>query len=198
MNAVLRKFVPRAPRYILRPQDRNVMRFSLEDTVGPAGIEETLLLNLSESGAAFLTTSAARIEVGERIKVEVPVPSGEQIAWWARVVRVEEYEPRNWFGKRDAFSGPTRLMVGLRFEDLPGGHAKALRKGIEQSFIKAVREQRYRTWNYYRIIFLQHLPKFIAYAALTALTFWFLYWISLPSDNYDSKRGAPWGQRFKF
>jgi hypothetical protein len=82
MNAILRKFVPRAPRYILRPNDRKNMRFSLEDTVGPAGIEETILMNLSQTGVAFLTNGAARIEVGERIKVEIPIPSGEQIAWW--------------------------------------------------------------------------------------------------------------------
>jgi hypothetical protein len=198
MNAALRKFIPRAPRYVLRPQDRNVMRFSLEDTVGPAGVEETLLLNLSESGAAFVTSKALRIEVGERIKVEVPVPSGEQIAWWAKVVRVEEYVPRGWFSRGDAFSDSGRVIVALKFEDLPQGHSKSLRKGIEQSFLKAARDQRHRTYMYYKVLLLQHLPKAILVIALTLLAFAVLYWLQLPDEHYDSKRGAPWGERIKF
>lgn len=197
MNA-LRRFIPRAPRYVLRPQDRNVMRFSLEDTIGPAGTEQTLLLNLSETGAAFIATNAARIEVGERIKVEIPIPSGEQIAWWAKVVRVEEYVPRGWFSRRDSFEDSGKVVVALKFEDLPQGHSKSLRKGIEQSFLQAARDQRHRTRMYYKVLLLQHLPKALMMILLTALTFAILYWLQMPDENYDPKRGAPWGERFKF
>jgi hypothetical protein len=45
MSENLRKFVPRAPRYVLRPQDRKVMRFSLEDSLGQGGVEHTILIN---------------------------------------------------------------------------------------------------------------------------------------------------------
>ncbi len=174
------------------------MRFSLEDTVGPAGAEETLLINLSETGAAFIASSASRIEVGERIKVEIPIPSGEQIAWWARVVRVQEYEPRGWFSKRDAFADSGRVVVALRFEQLPQGHSKTLRKGIEQSFLKAARDQRHRTYMYYQVMILQHLPKIMLVIFTTIVAFAILYWLQLPDENYDPKRGAPWGERFKF
>lgn len=197
MNSVLRKFVARAPRYVLRPADRKSMRFSLQDTVGPAGIEETLLINLSETGVAFLTARGARVEVGELIKVEVPIPSGEQIAWWGRVVRVQEHHTRQWFSEDD-FAEPARLLVAITFEDLPEAHSRALRKGIEQSFIKAVREQKYKTWNYYRAVLSQNFLRFTAYLVLIALAFGFLYYFSRPADNYDGSRGAPWGQRFKF
>ena len=198
MSEALRKFLPRAPRYILRPQDRNVMRFSLEDTHGPAGIEQTLLINLSESGLAFLTSRSVRVEVGERIKVEIPIPGGEQIAWWARVVRVQEYEPRIWFSSRDQFASNPRLMVALHFEQLPEAHSRTLRKGIERSFLKAVRDQRYRTWMYYKVFAIQNALQIFAYIALTISAFALLYWLSQPDESYDGRKGAPWGQRFKF
>lgn len=174
------------------------MRFSLEDTVGPAGIEQTILLNLSETGAAFITSNVARIEVGEKIKVEIPIPSGEQIAWWGKVVRVQEYESRSWFSKRDAFEDSGRVIVALRFDDLPQGHGKAIRKGIEQSFLAIAREQRHRTLMYYKVLFFQHIPKALFFLALTAIAFAILYYLQMPDENYDSKRGAPWGERIKF
>lgn len=173
------------------------MRFSLENTSGPGAIEETLLLNLSESGVAFLASSHTPLEVGERIKVEIPVPGEDQIAWWARVVRIEEYSPRSWF-RRDDFTEPTHLLVGLRFEALPEAHTRRIRKGLERSFLQVLRDQRYRKWMYYRVWAQQHALQLLAYALITAAAAGLLYWLSLPDDRYDAKRGSPWGQRFKF
>jgi hypothetical protein len=197
MAEKIRRFLPRAPRYILRPEDRNVMRFGLQDG-NLSTVQQTLLLNLSESGVAFATTSSQRFEIDDLIMVEIPIPNGEQIAWWARVVRIQTYEPNRWWSKRDAFFDESRVLVAATFERLPEGHSRALRKGIDQSFLRAARDQRYRTWNYYRVLFLEHFVQFLAYLALTVLAFGLLYWWTRPDANYDKDRGAPWGERFKF
>ncbi|MGE0529129.1 MAG: PilZ domain-containing protein [Bdellovibrionales bacterium] len=194
----VRKFISRAPRYVLRPQDRHIMRFSLQETRGAGGIEHTILLNLSETGAAFLADQGTEFKVGEQIKVEIPIPGGDQIAWFARVVRIQEYEPRTWLFGQDPFADQGKHLIALTFEDLPEPHSRAIRKGIEDSFLKAMREQQYRNWFYYRAYILHNLWQFIAYITLTILALGFIYYFSRPSENYDSKRGAPWGQRFKF
>lgn len=174
------------------------MRFSLQETRGAGGIEHTILLNLSETGAAFLADQGTEFKVGEQIKVEIPIPGGDQIAWFARVVRIQEYEPRTWLFGQDPFADQGKHLIALTFEDLPEPHSRAIRKGIEDSFLKAMREQQYRNWFYYRAYILHNLWQFIAYITLTILALGFIYYFSRPSENYDSKRGAPWGQRFKF
>ena len=50
----------------------------------------------------------------ERIKVEIPIPSGDQIAWWGSVMRLEEYQGRSWGFQKDPFETP-KLVVGVRF-----------------------------------------------------------------------------------
>ncbi|HMN66931.1 MAG TPA: PilZ domain-containing protein [Bdellovibrionales bacterium] len=196
----LRNFVQRSPRYVLRPTDRNVMRFGLKDSHGGAHTEDTLLVNLSESGLAFLVPNGTKLEIGERIMVEIPIPGGEQLAWWARVIRMQLHHSRGWFSAR-ARNNPqdgSQVMVGLAFEPLPPGHSRALKKGIEKSFLAAMREQRQRNLLYYKVLLTQNILPLMGYVILTLLAFGFLYYISLPDENYDAKRGAPWGQRFKF
>lgn len=171
------------------------MRFGLQDG-NMATIQQTLLLNLSESGVAFITTSSQSFAINDLIMVEIPIPNSEQIAWWARVVRVQTYEPNRWWGKRDKFFDDPRVLVAATFEKLPEGHSRALRKGIERSFLQAARDQRYRTINYYRVFITQHFVKFLAYLALCALAFGLLYWWTRPDAKYD--KGVSWGERFKF
>ncbi len=200
MGERLRKFMPRAPRYVLRPQDRSAMRFSLEHTGHKGEIQKTLLVNLSETGVAFLIERGQEPHLGERIKVEIPIPGEDQIAWWGRVARIQEHEA----GSRWMFSTSHNeieedmVLVGVRFEALPTPHSRAIRRGIEKSFMQAMRDQHYRTWLYYRALFMQNVFKATALVLFAIAAFAFMYWISLPGENYDSKRGAPWGERFKF
>lgn len=195
MADALRKFHNRAFRYVLRTQDDRDMRFALERAGGVAGVEQTLLLNLSETGCAFLVDGAVEIAMNERIKVEIPVPQGAKIAWWGRVVRIEEHEPASWRFSSDAFRGEPKIKIGVRFDPLPEGHSRALRKGLEQSFMKAMRDQHYRNWLYYRAVVLQNLWKALLIIGLAAAAGAALYVLSLPSGNYTSERGAPWGER---
>jgi hypothetical protein len=198
MGENLRRFVPRSFRYVLRAEDRKVMRFSLAEDEGPGGIEKTLLLNMSETGVAFLVSSKTSVSLNERIMVEIPIPNGDQLAWWGRVVRLQEYEPRSWAFGKDQFADSPKIIVGVRFDTLPEGHSRALRKGIEASFMKAMRDQQYRNWVYYRTFAQQYLWKAALAAVLIAFTIGFIWFFTRPSSNYDPVKGAPWGERFKF
>jgi len=198
MGESLRRFVPRAPRYILRTQDRNVMRFGLSSLRGPAHIEQTILLNLSETGAAFVTDDTSDIKIGDSIKVEIPIPGGDQIAWFARVVRIQEYEERHWWQSGGADARRDQILIGLRFEELPAPHTRAIRKGIEASFLKALHDQQVRKVLYYKAWLTQNLFPIIGYFLLTCAAIGFIYLMTRPSENYDGNRGAPWGDRFKF
>lgn len=198
MGENLRRFVPRAFRYVLRAQDRKVMRFSLDEEQGPSGIAQTYLLNMSETGLAFLVSNKASVHLNERIKVEIPIPNGDQLAWWGRVVRVEEYEPSQWLFSKDPFTDNTQTMVGVRFDELPEGHSRAIRKGIEASFMQAMRDQQFRNWLYYRTVARTYVFKALVAVLLLGLTATFLWYFSKPSANYDPVKGAPWGERFKF
>jgi hypothetical protein len=197
MTEALRKFVQRAPRYILRPQDRKDMRFSLEHTIGQGGIESTLLLNLSETGVAFVVDQSIAPKVGDRIKVEVPIPQGDRIAWWGNVVRTGVFEPRGWL-KRDRFHNDSRIFVAVAFDELPEQHSRALRRGLNRSFLQAMRDQKYLTLNYYFKAIAENIFKILLYTLLTAAVIGFIYYFTLPSSNYDPNRGTMWGERFKF
>jgi hypothetical protein len=195
----LRRFIPRAFRYVLRPQDRKTMRFSLDGSHGGADISETILINLSETGVAFVVSSGAGLEINERIKVEIPIPEGEQIAWWGRIVRLQAFEPTGWQARSRAFDGDdTRVLVAIRFDELPDGHTRAIRKGLERSFMQAMRDQQYRNWLYYRTYASHYVWKVAIGFVLLAATAWFLWYFSQPSSNYDGEKGAPWGERYKF
>ena len=172
------------------------MRFGLQEG-NLSTVQQTLLVNLSETGVAFLTSSNQRFELGDLIMVEIPIPEGEQIAWWARVVRLQSHEPRRSWGRRDKFFETAYTLVACTFEDLPTAHSRALKKGIDRSFLKAMREQRYRTFHYYKTFFMEHVVQLLAYAILCAMAFGLMYYWSRPDENYDAKRGSPWGQRFK-
>lgn len=198
MSGILRQFVSRSSRYTLRPQDKNLMRFSLETSgSGKGAIQETILLNLSQTGVGFLVDAATAPHMGDRVMVEIPVPSGDQVAWWAKVVRIEEFVPKRRFSQRDEFFEDRKFIIGLRFEALPDAHSAALRKGIEDSFLKIMRDQRYLNWLYYKTV-ARRAGEVLFYIALAAAAAYFIYWLAQPDANYDAKRGALWGERIKF
>ncbi len=62
------------------------MRFGLQEG-NLSTVQQTLLLNLSETGVAFVTTSASKFAIDDLIMVEIPIPNGEQIACGPRGAR---------------------------------------------------------------------------------------------------------------
>ena len=198
MGEKVRRFINRSPRYVLRPEDEKTLRFSFMQHSGTAGVNETLMVNLSETGVAFIMDQDHHPGVGELIKVEIPVPGGERIAWLGRVMHVRDFQASRWFARRDRFQGLPKVIVGVHFEELPDGHSRALRRGIEQSFVKIMQEQKYRNLNYFKALFFQYMPRTVFYILLTLMALGFIYYFQLPDAKYDAKRGTQWGERFKF
>lgn len=132
MNQVLRKFIPRAPRYVLRPSDSQVLSFSKANERGAK--HETRIINLSSTGIAFLVDRSEAPRIGDHIKIEFPIPSGTQVAWWARVVRMESYSDQRWWEDKDSFDSPKQVVVGVHYIDLPDGHRRDIQKGLENRY----------------------------------------------------------------
>jgi hypothetical protein len=195
MNS-LRRYVHRAPRYVLRPNDKHMVRYLPEQLRGPMAVHKTKMINVSETGMAIMVDSQVAPHIGERMKVELPVPGGEQIAWWARVVRTELVEASWWANEIEDHHD--QIVVGLRFEELPSGHRKAIRRGLEARFIEDVRERRRQKLLFLYASMLENSGKLLLWAACIIAAALILYLLSRPSANYDPEHGAPWGERFQF
>ncbi len=194
MSNGLRNFIPRAPRYVLRPNDERFLRFAHHDD--RSNSYATRFLNLSETGLAFVIDRDTAPQIGDIIKIEFPVPGDGQVAWFARVIRIEEYVAEKSWHRRLDQSLDDYVVVGVRFHDLPVGHQNAIRAALNHKF-NAILRERYRE-NFYQFssFLAAHFWKSVVYLALAITTFLILYFFSLPSANYDQDHGAPWGQRF--
>lgn len=195
MGQVLRRFVPRAPRYVLRPNDNQMLRFAPNKVHNRS--HSTRFLNVSETGLAFLIERSSAPTIGELIKIEFAVPGGEQIAWFAKVIRLEEYSPNAWWTHQDSLDHHRDVLVGIQFHQLPDAHRQSIRVHLQAKFREVLRNRQMARWENARTFFTEHGLKLLIYAISALLTFAILYLLSRPSPNYDSKRGAPWGQRFK-
>lgn len=193
MDPLLKKFITRAPRYVLRPNDNHLMRYA-QDLSQTAFT--TRLLNLSNTGLAFVVARNSIPQVGDTLKVEFQVPGGEPIAWWAKVARVEPYTSEKWWLRSDPYMHDEHVLVAAEFENLPLGHVENLKSGLYRAFFEAVRDiQRERLKALFAMAKGKAKPLFF-YVLITLAAAYFLYAISRPDANYNSKRGAPWGQRF--
>lgn len=195
MDNPVRRFIPRAPRYVLRPNDKHMVRYASEYDRRPI-IQRTRLLNLSETGMAIEMDLSECPHVGERLKVELPVPAGEQIAWWARVVRTNIRRKQWW--TTHAEMEPEKVVVALQFEGLPQGHIAAIRKGLNERFLEEMRERRQAQLVYLRALWIKNTWKILGWAAAAFVVAFTLYWLSRPSANYDPEKGTGWGERFQF
>lgn len=140
MNQILRKFIPRAPRYVLRPGDSEVMRFSPKS--GHGKIQQTKFLNISQTGLAFMADSSQTPHIGEMIKIEFSIPGGEQVAWWAKVVRIEAYSDSRWWDKTNDSNSTDHIVIAVTYVDLPEGHRRQIQQGLSQRF-KELKKQYY-------------------------------------------------------
>lgn len=131
MGSATGRYHPRAPRYVLRPFDRTLLRFKSPSTKGATFAAN--VVDLSESGLSFELFEGDRPEPNELLKVEFAVPGLRQIACFATVTRIET----------NLESGPESLesrgvRIAIRFHGLPPAHQQALQTGLsERSHAKA-------------------------------------------------------------
>jgi len=128
MNAKkMDQFEARAPRYRMKGTDNSVLRFSAY-AKGSKKLQ-TRILNLSETGMAFLLPIFENPKEGEIIKIEFQVPGGGVVACFARIMRLELHKV---FSEHD---GPKAFrLVAVTFIDLPVAHRKEIREGIMAKF----------------------------------------------------------------
>lgn len=196
MAQPLRKFVARAPRYLLRPDDNRMMRFAADNEQHRT--YSTQFYNVSESGLAFIVDRKSAPRVGDLIKLEFSIPGGDQIAWFAKVVRIEEHQVAPWWSERRDREEVRDVLIGVTFQALPEGHRRAIRQHLQTRFQEVVRENKRRRLRHLALFIAEHGWQLVVYAIAALLTFSMLYLLSRPGPNYDPQKGAPWGQRFKF
>ena len=130
---------PRAPRYVIEIGDNEVVRFAMS----PRGSKamHTRIINLSESGMAFLCPYLTAPREGEKIKVEFTAPNTDSIACFANVVRVQIHKTYREDQKPQTFK-----LVAVEFENLPSKQRQMLSSGLTQQFQKKQAEYKRKQW----------------------------------------------------
>lgn len=170
------------------------MRFAHQNDHGRS--YTTHFIDISQTGLAFVTDADHAPHLSELIKIEVPLSEKDSIAWWGRVVRIEEYAPHKWYMKDKDFQDGNQILVAITFHELPTGHAQIIRETLDKKFkeLHALRQrERFRQLT---LFLVHHFWQVLFYVSCITATFWILYYLSRPSENYDAEKGAPWGERF--
>jgi hypothetical protein len=193
MDRASRKFVSRAPRYTLQPTDNRYMRYAAADNYGKS--YTTQFVDISTTGLAFVADRENAPQISEVIKIEVPMEN-THIAWWARVVRIEEYAPHKWYMNAQDFEREDQVMVAIRFEELPTGHKQQIYQNLDKKFAEIKKREYQLKIKNSAMFFVSQFWQLLIYGACIAATIWFIWYFSQPDASYDAKRGAPWGQRY--
>ena len=129
----LEKYQARAARYVLSYEDNTIVRFAAY----PKGAKthQTRVVNLSETGMAFLLPFLDNPKDDELIKVEFKVPNGGTMACFAKVIRVETHQTFNQASQRQQFK-----LVAVTFVDLPVAQRQMIREGLLKEFEKMSKE----------------------------------------------------------
>ena len=88
MHTALAKFHIRSPRYILQPDERQIVRLA-----GPRQIpweEGTEIKNISLTGLAFTVPTDLCPSIGEFIKIQYALPDSQSMASYALITRLED------------------------------------------------------------------------------------------------------------
>lgn len=193
MGASLRKFVSRAPRYTLRPADNHLMRFAHEDERGQ--IFTTKIHDVSTTGVSFVVDRDDAPFIQERVKMEIPLEDGEQIAWWGRVVRIEEFSDHKWYLKKEDFFEDRRVLVAVHFEGLPTPYAAKISRTLDKKFEEVAKEKKKEALKNWTAMWRHYTWELLFYVGVVLTGIYILWALSRPGGNYDAERGSPWGQR---
>lgn len=165
------RYFPRAPRYVLRPNDQSLMRFA---GLSPNGDKfMARLRDLSATGLSFVVDNHEAPPAGATLKIEFEVPEGQRMAWFATVVRVErrtEWDP-------DLGDHPFTL-VALRFREMPEPYRKVIQKSL--SGISSVTADEGKSVNIRKL----EARAGFTFATLSFSLFAVFYWLSLPTSAW--------------
>ena len=122
------RFVNRSPRYTLNAEDRKLIRY----TRGPRKQKNiaTEIINVSETGLAFIVDASMSPKRGEKIAVEFEVPGAQKMACYGHVIRVEEIK------KQGVTVLHPKVMVAVNFVHLFESHEDNLAEGLKKRFGK--------------------------------------------------------------
>ena len=125
----IEELYPRAPRYVIDLGDQEIVRFAHM----PRGSKamHTRIINLSESGMAFLVPYITAPQEGEKIKVEFSAPNTESIACFAKVIRVQVHRTFHNDRKPQTFK-----MVAIEFQQMHPQQRQMLAQGLTDQFKK--------------------------------------------------------------
>ena len=131
---------PRAPRYEIEAGDDPVLRFAHK----PKGSKpmHTRIVNLSESGMAFLVPFNSAPAEEQEIKLEFNAPNCPSIACFAIVRRVQIHRTYN--GRRE----PQMFkLVAVEFKNLHPKQRQILSQGLTEQFRnKQIEYERNQRW----------------------------------------------------
>lgn len=188
-------YVARAPRYILSPEDNRLMFFAHKDTRGEK--QESLFLNISATGLAFATERDLAPNLGEMIKLEFSAPGEGRVAWWGRVVRVEEYEKHSFWSLGSSNVSDDMVYVAVKFQNMPEAHVHKIKSSVKKKFKEIRRAQKANFWNNLMYYVAAHQVQIFMYVLCIIFSVFILFALAQPSGTYDKDRGSPWGLRFK-
>jgi hypothetical protein len=116
MTQQLSQYFQRAPRYVLLPQDNCLIRLA-----GPKQIpweEGTEIKDVSTTGLSFTAASDLSPTLGETIRVEFTVPGSQQMACYAKVVRLQTLTEKD-------------NLIGIEFDMLNSPQKQNLQSGLK-------------------------------------------------------------------
>ena len=191
MADAARKFKDRAPRYVLNAGDEKIVRVASRDRKKNQ-IYQMEIVDVSETGMAFIVNWNYLPQIGEVLKVEFPVP-GEQrkVAWFAKVMRLENHNERP--PEMRHFSG---IKVGVEFIDMPKGHMRTLKAGLSRKTHERLHSQKALLNTHKRREWIRTALQVCFLLAAVYGFYWFIQAYTKPDLNYDSKNPVNWGERF--
>lgn len=125
----LEELYPRAPRYTIQISDNHIVRFAHQ----PRGSKamHTRVIDISESGMAFIVPVLSAPKKDESIKIEFNAPNCDPIACFAKVVRVQHHKSYNSIGQPQVFR-----LIAVEFQALHQKQRQQLSQGLTEEFKK--------------------------------------------------------------
>lgn len=127
------------PRYKLRNENIKAGRFSIQSWIRNRRVLNTVIYDISKTGASFIVPFYQAPKVGDAIAFEFTIPGSGQIACMGRVMSVADAGHLNEYHARiEKFP---HVKVGIKFEKLPEKYVQLLDGNLKNLVSKNVDQQ---------------------------------------------------------